>query len=1116
MGQGSSHTDVSIRRGRWGFDPPGRMGRRDRWSRMQIRLTVLGPRGGQSCDVLVTAPAGTSLGTVAGALAASAGAGQPARSGPSVPLYAQGARLDHGAVLGRPPLVDGATVSLYEQTADDAPSVPSGAARLHVVGGPDAGGVHLLHGGQVRIGRSADADIPLDDPDVSRLHTAVTVEAGRVTVADLGSTNGTELDGAPVGERPVPLAPGALLRVGESTLALEHPRGEAGGTVPPPPANRPAVPDGEGHLQVSAPSVAGPPPAAPTAATVPATGGVPAPPEGPETPGTRARALARRLAPGRSRAGARAERSRERDRLAAEAAALRSRWPDPSELLLTALGPGPRLWERDAGHRDALSVRLGTADLSAGPDREAGAGAGADGDAVLPSAPVTVDLRRSGPLGIAGPRPRLSGLARSVVAQLCALHGPGTLEIVLVSADRERQAEQRAREWSWLRWLPQLRPSHGQDCRLLLGLDRDQAGARLSELARRVEHGPLGPSWASASPRSVAEAAARHTGPFTVLVLDGRPDAPGADETVARLLAAGPSAGIHTVCLAESRDRLPGGCSTVALLGGDVATELLVEYPAAIPRTTGHTPGDHDPGARSGRVTAGPPTTGGDGPGALDPTSTDPTGADEGSTDTDVGLRTGKAGRGAGAGRAAGSPSADDGRSMQTRVSRITAEQIAAAGARAGRAAAAQAAAGSAPAGADPGTQITAGHVTVDAVGDAWAERFARALAPLREAEAPRPRSALPETARLLDGLDLALATPSKVSARWAELPATGGSTATVLGAAAEGRCTVDLAQDGPHLLVGGAPGSGKTELLRSVAASLAAADRPDRLALVLVDGAGDRGEGLRSCTDLPHVSTYLCAADPVRLRELAQALTTELTRREELLDGRDFAAWQADRLLAMSRVISPRRAPGQESRRKPSEQGAVRTQVRQEVPPARLVVVVDDFDALVSPALGSPARQSAGSMVRALDAVARRGPRLGVHLVTATGRPERTSGGEVDELSPLRVALRTNDPVSSRLLVHVEDAAALDEAVPGRGYLRRRDGSVTPFQAGRVSGRIPRTATLRPTVVPLEWERMGDPPTRRPVRELGNGPTDLALLASALQRAAQSAEADPVPPLIP
>mgnify|MGYP006159883165 CR=1 FL=1 len=89
------------------------------------------------------------------------------------------------------------------------------------------------------------------------------------------------------------------------------------------------------------------------------------------------------------------------------------------------------------------------------------------------------------------------------------------------------------------------------------------------------------------------------------------------------------------------------------------------------------------------------------------------------------------------------------------------------------------------------------------------------------------------------------------------------------------------------------------------------------------------------------------------------------------------------------------------------------------------------------------------------------------------------------------------------------------DDPAPGRGALRGLDGRGVAFQSGRVTGRIPRTATLRPTVVPLEWERMGDPPTRRPVRELGNGPTDLALLASALERAARSVSAERVPSLL-
>lgn len=168
-----------------------------------------------------------------------------------------------------------------------------------------------------------------------------------------------------------------------------------------------------------------------------------------------------------------------------------------------------------------------------------------------------------------------------------------------------------------------------------------------------------------------------------------------------------------------------------------------------------------------------------------------------------------------------------------------------------------------------------------------------------------------------------------------------------------------------------------------------------------------------------------------------------------------------------------------------------------------RLFVLVDDFDALVAPALGSTGRPAAGSVVRALEAVARDGAALGVHLIAATGHPDRTAETTTSERAGLRVQLGALDDPS-------------EPVPPGRGRLHRAaDGSSTPFQAGRVTGRIPRTSTLRPTVVPLEWQRMGDPPARRPLRELGNGPTDLALLASALQRAAQSSGAPATPPLL-
>ncbi|MFD5200671.1 FHA domain-containing protein [Streptomyces sp. NPDC058375] len=1378
---------------------------------MQIRLTVLAPRSGQTpartCDVLVTAPAGTALAAVASQLAAAVSGPESSQGGGAVVLFAGRERLDgHRIALGEPPLVDGAVLSLQvpgdEEATDDA--VP---AQLHVVAGPDAGGVHLLHGGQIRIGRSADADVPLDDPDVSRLHCAVTVsDDGRVSVADLGSTNGTSLDGVEVHERPVRLAPGALLRLGESALRLTS--GCRAATLP-------IAPDGEGHLRVTraetggaapgqgtgAPSAAhtpdhggqgtgpaygapaspfasSPAAASPASSPFPASGSAassgssgaygapeassdeaswpghaeagpgayapggahargeeftdaPAPRRGlgawarrlkggakseqtagretgaggrgdaygaartPDAPGSRAaygfethgssahgsetygssaygssaygseaygseaygssaygsgaygtgaddsgahgtgtygsegygsggygsgsqgtgaqgaRAHgsgahgsgaqgtgahgsgsqtpgAHRSGPhgsgahspgphgsaagssrvpggspdpsgGPSGAGHLASPASPGSPFSALPSAPEGTWPDPAAVLLTALGPGPRLWERHPEHPEALVVRLGTTDR-----------------AEVPGVPVTVGLREAGSLGLAGPRARLAGLARATVAQLAALHSPFDLEIVLVSTDRSRTLEERRREWSWLGWLPHLRPTHGQDCRLLLAYEREQAEARTAELVRRLDEGPLGPGWPHLDRAAVAGAARDHKGPHTVVVLDGDPGTAFLRETTARLAGAGAAAGIHLICLAETPAASPTSpvaatyeaacrssiafreCGAVAMLSGDVATALRLL------RTAGGQAAGH------GTVAA------------------------------------------------------------------------------------------------------------VDAVSAAWAERFGRALAPLREegsaALAGRPTTAaLPPSARLLDELGLARATPASLMARWASTaeaqpgasapraatappprseldsansgrtlsagprvgpqrtaassphhdsgrtpyPAAGapdpdrtpyppldsrdsgrtpypplddhdsgrtpylgaqrsgpgqgagtgagtgadawergdatpapsgpgpGSATTpapaavhtgrpvlVLGAGPRGPLSVDLADEGPHLLIEGPPGSGRTELLRAVAASLASAARPDRLGILLVDGSGgehgELGEGLLPCTELPHVFTHLVASDPVRMREFAQALGGELKRRAELLGDLDFAAWherhaqqegrqesrQEGRQEAAPRIVGQRPPSGAERRGdldSPASgtlrlrPAAARSVAPGPSPLPRLVVLTDDFDALVAPALGSPGRPAAGSVVRALEAVARDGGRLGVHLVATSARPDRTEDTELARGARLRIVL---------------DAPVLppspDEPAPGRGRLGHPDGRVTPFQGGRVTGRIPRTATLRPTVVPLEWERMGDPPTRRPVRELGNGPTDLALLASALERAARSVNAERLPALVP
>ncbi|WP_406372300.1 FHA domain-containing protein [Streptomyces sp. NBC_00647] len=1295
---------------------------------MQIRLTVVDPLGPPSeprgrataCDVLVTAPAGTALAAVASGLAAAVGGsggtsqGERGREpgGGQIVLYAGAERLDaQRCTLGEPPLTDGAVLCLGAP-AEPGPDLDDVSTQLHVVAGPDAGGVHLLHGGQIHIGRSADADVPLDDPDVSRLHCAVTVTPeGRVSVADIGSTNGTTLDGSRVGSRPVRLTEGALLRVGESALRLAPPggpgavrtapdgeghvrvqagtaedgafgvagsggradagttarpdatpapaagspsNGSRGGSAPDPDTRAslssrtpapgtphphgavphargesaslaqrgalppvgethhaygtaewgasgggvpgalehgravpPAVPEQGGAPRIESRPRGGPadggsaPGASPRGAARPGgpagapdgragaeasgtfgTGAADAPGfDGPGIPGERKGtptrgtdvpagvrrrggigAWARRLAGGRGEPAGTAREAYDDGTVAVEESLPAVRrspesWPDPATLLLTALGPGPRLWERGPGHPEALTVRLGTADRAA-----------PDGSGLLPAVPVTAGLREVGSLGLAGPRARLAGLARAVVAQLAALHSPDTLEIVLISTDRARTVEERSSEWSWLGWLPHLRPAHGQDCRLLLAYDREQAAARTDELLRRLEDhlaetegapggrgarstgagatvpaarsgthddgeragddGPRGavrrPSWARTEDTDDG-----YDGPYTVVVVDGDPGGADVREAVVRLAHEGSRAGIHLVCLAETAAASPASpvtdtyeaacqaspafreCGAVALLSGDVATALRLmrvapggtgePAPEAPPHTGSHGGPDRAGAGPAGHARSGPPHSGP---------------RHEGSTHTGIP----RPGAGSGTGHAAAP--------------------------RSGRA---SGAAGQLPRG-------PVGHGTVaavDAVSVAWAERFARALAPLRTDGAHGDRHArvsapLPHMARLLDELGLARATPASLMARWADAAddteAFGGRARAVLGAGPRGPVAVDLPVEGPHLLIEGPPGSGRTELLRSVAASLAAAERPDRLGIVLLDGrdgtgghgTGNGGEGLQVCTDLPHVTTHLTANDPVRMREFAQSLSAELKRRSELLGRLGFAEWHAGRAVS-GRIVSQRSSgtsssgtsslgasdldspPSSTMRLRPA---AARQRIEPGPPLARLVVVVDDLDALLSPSLGSPGRPAAGSVVRALEAVAREGDRLGVHLVASSGAGGRTAASELARSAALRVTLET-------------PSTGPEEPAPGRGRLLRPDGRETPFQGGRVTGRIPRTATLRPTVVPLEWQRMGDPPARRPVRELGNGPTDLALLASALERAARSVSATEVPSLL-
>ncbi len=538
---------------------------------MRLRLTVTAPGTGKApVDIEVQAAPGAPLSSVL----------EPVRqrTGFEGPLYAGTSLLLAQAPLGAPPLITGAVLSMGRQgiPQDHAP----GLLTLRVVGGPDCGAVHPLAPGEHRLGRGDGVELSLADPDVSRVHAVLSVGADAVLVRDAGSTNGTKIDGAVVVE-PLPLPPGVPLQIGESTLLLAGP-------AEPPTGVRP---DGGGHLEINRPPrLVRPPPE--VEIVVPAE---PLPPDKARFPVLAvliplvigavmvrvmhswsfalfmllspvmlgANAISDRAGGRRNRRGALADyrradaaaQARTTEALSEEAATRRAEAPDAAILLLTAIGPRPRLWERAGADADALILRLGTADRPARLSLRPEGPVTPASHPVVEYVPVTVSLRDVGVLGLAGPRAQVSGLARHLVAQLATLHSPNHLDLVVLCAEAGEKT------WRWARWLPHLQPAAGAETGLRVGLTAAQTATRVAELIGLLES------------REQAGPARSWAGPVTVIVVDGARKL-RAVAGLARLLAEGPAAGIYAVCLAVDALDLPAECGATALVAGEASTRL--------------------------------------------------------------------------------------------------------------------------------------------------------------------------------------------------------------------------------------------------------------------------------------------------------------------------------------------------------------------------------------------------------------------------------------------------------------------------------------------------------------------------------------------------------------
>ena len=310
----------------------------------------------------------------------------------------------------------------------------------------------------------------------------------------------------------------------------------------------------------------------------------------------------------------------------------------------------------------------------------------------------------------------------------------------------------------------------------------------------------------------------------------------------------------------------------------------------------------------------------------------------------------------------------------------------------------------------------------------ATAEAFARRIAPLKTASAESSSaggavditSTNPDHMDLLGLGDIFSYDPATA---WRPRPARDRLRVPIGIGDSGGLIHLDIKESaqqgmGPHGLVIGATGSGKSEFLRTLVLGLVMTHSSEQLNLVLVDFKG--GATFAGMADMPHVSAVITnlANELTLVDRMQDALSGEMTRRQELLrDAGNYAS---------VRDYEKARANGEPLEPMPS-----------------LFIVVDEFSEMLS---------AKPEFIDLFVAIGRLGRSLGLHLLLASQRLEEGRLRGLESHLSYRVGLRTFSAGESRAVLGVPDAYELP-AVPGLGYLKPDQSTLLRFKAAYVSG---------------------------------------------------------------
>ena len=232
-----------------------------------------------------------------------------------------------------------------------------------------------------------------------------------------------------------------------------------------------------------------------------------------------------------------------------------------------------------------------------------------------------------------------------------------------------------------------------------------------------------------------------------------------------------------------------------------------------------------------------------------------------------------------------------------------------------------------------------------------------------------------------------------------------------LLGATTEGFCDIGFTTHGPHWLLGGTTGAGKSQLLRSLILGAALRYSPERLGLILVDFKGSAGLG--PLAELPHTLSLLSDFDVAAVRRALEFLRADVNRRE--LDLRNLGVNSYHDYLRLCASTG-------------------------EIPQyPEVVIVVDEFRMLV---------ESMPDAMTELMRIATIGRSLGIHLLLATQRPQGSISQDIRANIATNICLRVASAQDSYNLLGHEKAAHISASSPGAGYVSLPDGRILAFRA--------------------------------------------------------------------